>query len=117
MAPTPVSSLRSVALGVADPAAAEKFFVEVWRLSVSDRADGVVYLRAAGSDHHLVSLHGSDRTALRNITLRTRSLADLQQIEVAGDEGPVRHDRLADRPAFAEPQAAAASPSGTRTDG
>ncbi len=83
MAPSPVSSLRSVALGVADPAAAEKFFVEVWRLAVSDRADGTVYLRAAGSDHHVVSLHGSDRTALRNMTLRTRDLADLQRIEAA----------------------------------
>jgi catechol-2,3-dioxygenase len=81
--PSPVSSLRSVALDVADLAAAEKFFVEVWRLSVSDRADGVVFLRAVGRDHHVVSLHRSDKTALRNITLRTGSLADLQRIEAA----------------------------------
>ena len=83
MKPSSVSSLRSVALGVTDLAAAEKFFVEVWRLSVSDRADGVVYLRATGRDHHVVSLHRSVKTALRNITLRTGSLADLQRIEAA----------------------------------
>src|SRR5476651_1440040 len=83
MIPPPVSSLRSVALGVTDLAAAEKFFVDVWRLSVSDRGDGVVYLRAAGRDHHVVSLHRSAKTALRNITLRTGSLADLQRIEAA----------------------------------
>jgi catechol 2,3-dioxygenase-like lactoylglutathione lyase family enzyme/predicted enzyme related to lactoylglutathione lyase len=83
MVPSPVSSLRSGALGVTDLAAAEKFFVEVWRLSVSDRAEGVVYLRAAGRDHHVVSLHRSDKTALRNVTLRTASLADLQRIEAA----------------------------------
>jgi catechol-2,3-dioxygenase len=83
MVPSPVSSLRSVALGVTDLAGAEKFFVEVWRLSVSDRAEGVVYLRAAGRDHHVVSLHRSDKTALRNVTLRTASLADLERIEAA----------------------------------
>ena len=83
MVPSPVSSLRSVALDVADLAAVEKFFVEVWRLSVSDRSDATVFLRATGTNHHVVSLHKSDKTALRNVTLRTGSLDDLQRIEAA----------------------------------
>ena len=83
MAPSPISRLRSVALGVTDLAGAEKFFVEVWRLAVSDRSGEAVYLRATGKDHHVLSLHKSDKTALRNVTLRATSVDDLQRIEAA----------------------------------
>ncbi len=83
MAPSPISRLRSVALGVTDLAGAEKFFVEVWRLAVSDRSGEAVYLRATGKDHHVLSLHKSDKTALRNVTLRATSADDLQRLEAA----------------------------------
>ena len=51
------SALRSVDIGLADVPAAEKFFTEVWKLSVAARVGEVVYLRGTGSDHHLLALH------------------------------------------------------------
>ena len=83
MASSRVSGLRSVALNIADIDAAEDFFVRVWRLSVADRSGDAVYLRATGTDPHVLSLHKADRTTLRNITLRGNSAADLARIAAA----------------------------------
>jgi catechol 2,3-dioxygenase-like lactoylglutathione lyase family enzyme len=83
MASSHVSGLRSVALNIADINAAEDFFVRVWHLSVADRSGDAVYLRATGTDHHVLSLHKADRTTLRNITFRANSAGDLQRIAAA----------------------------------
>src|SRR5229473_792887 len=63
--------------------AAEDFFVRVWHLSVADRSGDAVYLRATGTDHHVLSLHKADKTTLRNITFRANSAGDLERIAAA----------------------------------
>jgi catechol 2,3-dioxygenase-like lactoylglutathione lyase family enzyme len=83
MASPHVSGLRSVALNIADVGAAEDFFVRVWRLSVAERTGDAVYLKAAGTDSHVLSLHKADRTTLRNITFRAASAGDLERIAAA----------------------------------
>ncbi len=76
-----IAGLRSVALTVPDLAAAERFYTEVWRLAVADRAEGVVYLRGSGSDHHLLALHAAPGTPrLLKVTLRARSREALAAI-------------------------------------
>ena len=52
-----ISALRSVALTVPDLTLAEDFFTRTWHLQVVARTDNALYLRGAGSDHHLLALH------------------------------------------------------------
>jgi catechol 2,3-dioxygenase-like lactoylglutathione lyase family enzyme len=78
-----IESLRSAALNVPDLARAEHFYTAVWHLSVAARDDDTLYLRGSGSDHHLLSLHRSDRLAIRTVTLRARSSQALQDIAAA----------------------------------
>ena len=77
MASSLVSGLRSFALNIADMSAAEDFFTRDWRLSVADRAGDAVYLRAAETGHHVLSLHKAPATTLRDITFR-RHAEDLR---------------------------------------
>ncbi|MDB5964227.1 MAG: glyoxalase [Polaromonas sp.] len=79
-----IGALRSVALNVPDLARGEKFYTDVWHLSVAARGDNAVYLRGTGADHHLVSLHaGGASPQVRHITLRARSAAALDAIAQA----------------------------------
>ena len=77
---SPVASLRSVDIGLADVAAAEQFFTATWNLSVADRRGGVVYLRGSGADHHLLSLHPGPRSEVKMVTFRVESGAALDRI-------------------------------------
>ncbi len=84
MASTRIAGLRSVALNLPDLARAETFYTQVWRLSVADRGDGVLYLRGSGADHHLLALHQADAPpSLRQVTLRARSAQALADIAAA----------------------------------
>jgi len=76
----PVSALRSVDLGTPDIERSERFYAAVWGLEVVARHNGVVYLRAAGSDHHVVALHRSARAELRAVTFRVASADDFAPI-------------------------------------
>ena len=79
-----IGALRSVALNIPDLAKGEKFYTEVWHLSVVARGANAVYLRGTGADHHLISLQaGGERPQIRHITLRARSQAALQEIAQA----------------------------------
>ncbi len=70
-----ISALRSVALTVPDLTLAEDFFTRTWHLQVVARTDNALYLRGAGSDHHLLALHHAPGAArFLHITLRARSL-------------------------------------------
>ena len=70
-----ISALRSVALTVPDLTLAEDFFTRTWHLQVVARADNALYLRGAGSDHHLLALHHAPGAArILHITLRARSM-------------------------------------------
>lgn len=76
----PVSALRSVDLGTPDIDRSEQFYVAVWGLEVVARHAGVVYLRAGGSDHHVVALHQSARPELRAVTFRVAARDDFATI-------------------------------------
>ncbi len=57
----PIVDIRSVELGTPDLAASESFYTGIWGLQLQDRVDGVVYLRASGRDHHVLSLQCAPR--------------------------------------------------------
>lgn len=79
-----VSALRSVALTVPDLAQAEQFYTQTWHLDVAARTDKAIYLRATGADHHVLALHEAPGPArIRNVTLRARSAAVLQEVAQA----------------------------------
>jgi catechol-2,3-dioxygenase len=79
-----VAALRSVALNVPDLAAAEQFYTQIWNLSVAARTPDALYLRGTGADHHLLALHLADGPArIRNVTLRARSRAALDEVAQA----------------------------------
>ncbi len=75
-----VVSLRSVEIGLPDVAAAEAFYTGTWNLSVAARKGSSVYLRGTGPDHHLLSLHPSDKAEMRMVTFRAASAQALDQI-------------------------------------
>ena len=78
----PVTSLRGVDLGTPDIDRAERFYTAVWGLEVVIRDQGSVYLRATGSDHHVVALHASARPELRAVTFRVGSADDFAALGV-----------------------------------
>lgn len=78
----PVTSLRSVDFGTPDIDGAERFYTAVWGLEVVTRDRGVVYLRATGSDHHVVALFASARPELRAVTFRVNSVDDFAALSV-----------------------------------
>ncbi|MDZ4076023.1 MAG: VOC family protein [Hylemonella sp.] len=76
-----VAALRSVALNVPDLQEAEKFYTQIWHLSVAARTADALYLRGTGADHHLLALHQAPGAArIRNVTLRARSRAALDAV-------------------------------------
>ena len=76
----PVTALRSVELGTPDLDGSVKFYCDVWGLALVARVAGIVYLRATGSDHHVVSLYQSERPELGAVTFRVASPDDLVSI-------------------------------------
>jgi catechol 2,3-dioxygenase len=82
-----VSALRSVDLDVPDLEAAERFYTEVWGLTVAERGAGMLCLRATGEDHHVLALH-QGATAIRSMTFRVASPAALDAIaDLAANHG------------------------------
>jgi len=78
-----VSGLRSVALHVPDVAMAEEFYTRIWHLDVIERSGNAIYLRGAGSPHHLLSFHPGERTEIRDVTLLARTPDALATIAAA----------------------------------
>lgn len=72
----PITALRSVELGTPDIETSEQFYVSVWGLEVAARSNGVVYLRASGSDHHILALEKRDGPELRSVTFRIATTDD-----------------------------------------
>ena len=69
-----ITGLRSVSIQVPDMTLAETFFTHTWGLKVSDRTSESLYLRASGSDHHVLAMHrGSEPASLKCVTLRAAS--------------------------------------------
>jgi len=76
----PVVEIRSVELGTPDLAKSEAFYTEAWGLQVQCRADGVVYLRGSGPDHHVISLRAHAAAEVLSVTFRTASAENLQRL-------------------------------------
>jgi len=73
-------SLRSIAIGVADLAAAEQFYVSTWNLQVAARTADAVYLRGSGPAHHILALHGGAGADVRQVTFCVAAETDLELI-------------------------------------
>ncbi|NLU82229.1 VOC family protein [Rhodococcus sp. HNM0569] len=71
-------SLRSVSLGVPDPVTSRDFYHEVWGLSTVDEDSDRYWLRATGTEHHVLRLVAHDTNALDRIAfaVATRSEVD-----------------------------------------
>jgi catechol 2,3-dioxygenase len=80
MPASPAGQLRSIAIGVVDLEAAERFYNDTWHLETVARTGNAVYLRGAGSFHHILSLHRGERPDVRNVSFSVASLADLDAI-------------------------------------
>ncbi|UZF90895.1 VOC family protein [Bosea sp. NBC_00550] len=76
----PISSLRSVEIDTPDIAVSERFYTQIWGLSVAARQDGVVYLRATGADHHVLALHASQSPEILSVTFRVDEDSDLAAV-------------------------------------
>ena len=79
----PVTALRSVDLETPDIGRSEQFYTSVWGLDLVTRHEGVTYLRASGTDHHVVALRQGDRPALEAVTFRLHSDAEFEVIAAA----------------------------------
>jgi len=76
MARFPITALRSVDLVVADLGAAVDFYSRIWGLTLAERSATSAWLRATGSDPHVVALHAGEASAIRSTTLRVDPAAD-----------------------------------------
>ncbi|CAN5216644.1 VOC family protein [soil metagenome] len=79
----PVCALRNVDLDTPDLTRSEAFYTSVWGLDLVTRHEGVTYLRATGTDHHVVALRQGNRAALTAITFRLDSEAEFESIAAA----------------------------------
>ena len=75
--------LRSVEIGVPDVAAAEKFYVETWLLTVAVRSATTVYLRGTGAAHHLLSLTQTAQPELLGVTLNAPARKEIDALAQA----------------------------------
>ncbi|WP_373279028.1 VOC family protein [Gordonia otitidis] len=73
--------LRSVALTVPDPEASRDFYHEVWGLSTVDEDGDRFWLRATGSEHHVLDLRSGEQNALGGISF---ALGTPQEVDDAG---------------------------------
>ncbi|WP_075790954.1 VOC family protein [Massilia putida] len=80
MPASPAGQLRSIAIGVTDLDAAERFYNDTWHLQTVARTTDAVYLRGAGSFHHILALHKDDAPVVRNVTFSVADRTDLDTI-------------------------------------
>ncbi|HEX8601436.1 MAG TPA: VOC family protein [Pseudoduganella sp.] len=80
MSSSPAGQLRSIAIGVTDLDAAERFYTGTWHLDTVARTADAVYLRGTGSFHHILSLHRGAQPDVRNLTFSVAEAADLDAI-------------------------------------
>lgn len=79
----PVAALRSVDLATPDLGASRRFYTAAWGLEPAGEADGVVYLSATGTDHHVLALHEGAAPALLSVTFRACAEEDLDALATA----------------------------------
>jgi catechol-2,3-dioxygenase len=76
----PVTALRSVEIGTPDLSASIDFYSRVWGLETVAEVGDKVFLAATGDDFHVLELKQSERSELRKISFRVRSVADLANL-------------------------------------
>jgi catechol-2,3-dioxygenase len=64
-----ITHLRRVGITAKDPVALARFYEDVWGLRTVGQQDGAVYLRGAGSEHHILAIYPGQRSSVRNISL------------------------------------------------
>src|SRR5260370_326843 len=94
----PVTALRSVELDTPDLARSEAFYTSAWGLELVTRQEGVTYLPAGGTDHHVVDSPQVDRRALKAVTFRLDSDAEFERVAATSQQhgatllcGPMRN--------------------------
>jgi catechol 2,3-dioxygenase len=85
MPASPAGQLRSIAIGVTDLDAAERFYNDTWRLETVARTLDAVYLRGSGSFHHILALHRSSQPDVRSVTFSVADESDLDAIAARAD--------------------------------
>ena len=96
-----VCALRSVEIGVPDVAAAEKFYVGTWLLTVAARSATSVYLRGTGAAHHLLSLTQTEEPELLAVTFNA---ASRKEVDALAQSVPAQGGAILRAPAtFTEP--------------
>jgi catechol 2,3-dioxygenase-like lactoylglutathione lyase family enzyme len=97
----PVCALRSVEIGTPDIDVSERFYTKTWGLRVVERRQGSIFLRASGSDHHVLVLSPARQSVIYSATFRAASAQDLARIakDVESNGGEVVHSpRLTEEP-------------------
>jgi catechol 2,3-dioxygenase-like lactoylglutathione lyase family enzyme len=82
-ADTPVvrlRGLRSVTLGVPDPATSKEFYNQVWGLGITEADTDRFWLRGTGDEHHILKLQNAAENSLGGITF---SVGTPQEIDAA----------------------------------
>ena len=75
MAGPRVTHLRGVELDVLDLEKTAEFYRAVWGLEEVARENGTMYLRAGGTEHHILTIHERPRAALHSIDFAARDRA------------------------------------------
>ena len=69
-----VNGVRGVNLAVRDLEQSVRFYTQAWGLKVASRGDdGVVYLRASGPEHHVLSLREAPRSQFLGVSLSAKN--------------------------------------------
>ena len=80
MAKASAYGIRSVDLAVRDLEATKSFYEAVWGLKEVSRENGTVYLRATGSDHHVLAIHQAPRARMMSLNLGAKSRAEIDAL-------------------------------------
>lgn len=70
-------ALRSVSLAVPDPRRSADFYHEVWGLSTVDEDGDRYWLRATGTEHHVLRLEQAERNALGRLVFAVSTRAEV----------------------------------------
>ena len=80
MAQTSAYGIRSVELAVRDLEATKAFYETQWGLREVSRENGTIYMRATGSDHHVLGIHQAAKTSFTSLNLGAKSRADVDAL-------------------------------------
>ena len=80
MAQTSAYGIRSVDLAVRDLEATKSFYEAQWGLKEVSRQNGSIWMRATGTDHHVLAIHQAPRAKLMSVNLGAKSRADVDAL-------------------------------------